>query len=208
MSLIALPFQRQFYTYLPKNPIYADITVADLPISFHNLLNRQNGGYTLKSYIPTNRPTRDALNAVRITYFAGMFVQKHFPQYMIPSLFNQKQFFCRPFIPKRSIIFFEDQQRCAYLRYSEIDRSASPAVWYFDYTTQQSFELAVDFDTFLTLFERRHFPIERLPKDSYHIANNELLKVNALTTYSPLWKYVAHINNSDWINLWLKHKKI
>ena len=68
MHLIASPLQKQFYTYLPKSPIYKQYSIADLPISYHNLVNQQNGGYTSHSYVASKRPSRDALTALSLIH--------------------------------------------------------------------------------------------------------------------------------------------
>lgn len=198
MNLIPLPFQKQYYTYLPQSPLYADITVADLPIAFHNLLNQQNGGYTNHSYVPTSHPTLDALNAVNISYIGGLFANTNQEPFEIPNIVNQNQFTCRPFIPERAIIFFEDQERCAYLRYDMHHPSQHPDVWYYDYRYNRHLWLANSFAEFLAAFEHRHFSLLNKPQLFYHIGNQAAISSRTPKEKSDALAYIRALNHSKW----------
>ncbi|MCZ0717887.1 SMI1/KNR4 family protein [Aerococcus kribbianus] len=202
MELIALPYQKQFYTYLPASNIYGRITVADLPISFHNLLNQQNGGYCSVSYSPSPRPSRDALNAVNISYIAGMFDQKKPVPGQVPSLFAQDEFFCRDYLAANKLIFFEDQGRCAYLGFDDDHPSQHPWVGYYDHLRQQEFGLADSFDEFLSTLEDRHFHSHQQTPGSYHIGNQLFLKAKSSQDIQNAFSYGLGVNDDYWLNLW------
>lgn len=204
MHLIASPLQKQFYTYLPKSPIFKKYSVADLPISYHNLANRQNGGYTSQSYIPTNKPSRDALNAVYIPYISGMFEQKTQHPYQIPSLTRQNDFVHRPNITDDGIIFYEDHDRVAYFDFGKMSVPNQPSVAYIDFGIGQEITLAPTFDAFLDLFETRQLGNPAPTLVSQHRVNAAILRAHSYTEIDHLLDHFGQILGKDWQNAWKK----
>lgn len=202
MHLIASPLQKQFYTYLPKSPIYKRYSVADLPISYHNLVNQQNGGYTSHSYVASKRPSRDALTAVYIPYIAGMYEQKLGADYHIPSITRQKDFVHRPNIPDTGIIFYEDHDRVAYFDFSQVSDKGEPAVAYMDVGLGQVSILAPDFASFLDLFEHRFLGLPAPTLVSYHRVNVAILQANSFQEIADLLADYGPLLGQKWQNDW------
>ena len=202
MLLIASPLQKQFYTYLPKSPIYKRYSVADLPISYHNLVNQQNGGYTSHSYVASKRPSRDALTAVYIPYIAGMYEQKPGADYHIPSITRQKDFVHRPNIPDTGIIFYEDHDRVAYFDFSQVSDKGEPAVTYMDVGLGQTISLAPDFASFLDLFEYRFLGFPAPTLVSHHRVNAAILQAHSFEEIFNLLAQYGPLLGQEWQNDW------
>ncbi len=202
MHLIASPLQKQFYTYLPKSPIYKRYSIADLPISYHNLVNRQNGGYTSKSYIPTDKPTRDAMNAVFIPYIAGMFEQKTTSDYHIPSITRQDDFINRSNVPDSAIIFYEDQDRVAYMDFANTVVDKEPTVAYMDIATGQTLTLAPTFEHFLKQFENRYLGSPAPTLVTAHRVNSAILKESSFEKMQDLIEQYEQILGKQWHDDW------
>lgn len=206
MYLIALPFQKQFYTYLPQSPIWGQYTVADLPPAYHNLVNRQNGGYTSKSYFPTHEPTSDSLSAVYIPYIAGIFAQKQQASYHIPSLLYQNQFQNRKKVPDTAIIFYEDENRVVFFDYKFAFLDNEPCVRYIDFETDQWLTLADTFSEFIAGFELRYFELPAPSMRTFHRGNAAFLSVNNKTKrLKILLEEFEDTTNKYWYFEWLIH---
>lgn len=206
MHLVALPFQKQFYTYLPKSPIWKQYTVADLPTAYHNLVNKQNGGYTSKSYFPTNEPTSDSLSAVYIPYIAGIFDQRLQKTYHIPSLLFQDQFEHRQHMPDTAVIFYEDGDRVVFFDYENVKFSNEPKIRYIDFETDQWLTLADSFSEFISRFEFRYFELPAPPMRTYHRANTAFLSaVNKPQRLQALFEEFEDTPDKYWYFEWLIH---
>ena len=202
MHLIASPLQKQFYTYLPKSPIYKQYSVADLPISYHNLVNQQNGGYTSHGYVASKRPSRDALTAVYIPYIAGMYEQKPATDYHIPSITRQNDFVHRPNIPETGIIFYEDHDRVAYFDFSQLNEKEEPAITYMDVGIGQTTTIAADFASFLKLFEHRYLGSPAPTLVSHHRVNAAIIQANSYEEIFDLLAKYSQLLGQDWHNDW------
>ncbi|OYQ67729.1 SMI1/KNR4 family protein [Aerococcus sp. 1KP-2016] len=202
MHLLASPLQKQFYTYLPKSPIYKTYSVADLPVAYHNLVNHQNGGYTSKSYVPTNTPTEDALNAVYIPYIAGMFEQQITADYHIPSITRQEDFKHRMHVPDTGIIFYEDQDRLAYMDYTHAPSGNQPSVVYMNVGLGQQITLAETFDDFIAMFEDRYLGNPAPTLISYHRINAAILRESSYENINYLIDTYGLFLSKEWQNDW------
>ncbi|AMB99203.1 hypothetical protein AWM75_03920 [Aerococcus urinaehominis] len=205
MHLIALPFQKQSYTYLPASPIYRDLAVDDLPISYHNLVNQQNGGYTSKSYYPTHEPTSDALSAVYIPYIAGLSPQKNRAAYEVPSILYQDQFTHRQHVPDHTLIIYEDGPRVVYLDYDKALTPQEPAVCYIDTETDQWLDLASCFSDFIQNFEHRYFELPAPPMRTFHRANAAFLHAQTSQQLAALWEEFEDSPHKEWYFKWLNY---
>lgn len=204
MHLVALPFQKQFYTYLPKSPIWKHYTVAELPIAYHNLVNQQNGGYTSKSYFPTNEPTSDSLSAVYIPYIAGIFNQKLQQPYHIPSLLFQDQFHYRTQLPDTALIFYEDGDRVAFFDYELAKTDNQPQIRYIDFETDQWLTLAENFQEFINRFEFCYFELPAPPMRTYHRGNAAFLSaIDKPNRLKALFDEFEDCANKYWYFEWL-----
>ena len=54
------------------DPLYKDITAAELPRAYLDLLAEQNGGYLLCSRIPTKEPTSDGIDYAAVHSILGL----------------------------------------------------------------------------------------------------------------------------------------
>lgn len=202
MHLIASPLQKQFYTYLPKSPIYKQYSVADLPISYHNLVNQQNGGYTSHSYVVSKHPSRDALTAVYIPYIAGMYEQKPTADYQLPSITRQNDFIHRSNVPETGIIFYEDHDRVAYFDFAQLNDKGEPAVTYMDVGLGQTISLAPDFASFLNLFEYRFLGLPAPTLVSHHRVNATILQAHSFEEIFNLLAQYGPLLGQEWQNDW------
>lgn len=213
MHLIGLAFQKQQLTYLPTSPLYGEIMVEDLPLSYHQLLTQQNGGYTSKSYYPTSAPTSDSLSAVYIPYLAGLLPQAVRKDYLIPSLAFQDQFKHRDSLPKSSLIIYEDGDRIVFLDYDPHDKrerdqrglAKTPSVRYRDLETDQWMDLAPNFDYFIQHFESRGFALPAPPMRTYHRANAAFIAVQRPEQLARLFEEFQGQADKTWYFHWIRH---
>ncbi|MCY3031554.1 hypothetical protein [Aerococcus sp. Group 1] len=207
IHLLALPFQKHYYTYLSQTPIKGAIMVHDLPIAYHNLVNQVNGGYSSKGYFKSPKPSPDALDAVYIPYMAGLYPRPVNRPYLVPNLLDQESFQFSQELGAHDIIFYEDPAAVAYLAFPDDLRGSrcEAKVYYQHFATGQKLLLAQDFETFLGLGQRRHFPLPAPPIDSYHRANAAFLHVDSAADLDRLLQRYQGHPNQTWFLKWVTY---
>lgn len=206
LHLIKLPFQKKQYTYLPQNTLRGGLTIHNLPVAYHRLVTQQNGGYTSNSYFPTTHPTLDALDAVFIPYFAGIFVQNaHLSWGEVPSLLYQEKFKNYSALSDCHLIFYEDEDRVVYFDYSHTILDNQPRIMYYELSTGRNFLLAPDFETLLSIGEQRYFSLPAPSLKSIYRMNHACLNITTGEEFLHLLQNSYPNPKEDWWKQWLNY---
>ncbi|MDO4669989.1 MAG: hypothetical protein Q4A67_00780 [Aerococcus sp.] len=209
MPLIPLPFQPQQHTHLATWAIKADLTVRELPIAYHNLLNLSaNGGYTTASYLKIKHATLDGENILYVPYIAGLSAAAVDQRYFVPNLLEQNKFRFHEAVRSYEIIFYEDHDRVLTFGYQNAMQPNQPQIIYHEYSTDTHFVVAETFQQFLDNLRFHPDPLPHVSLDSYHRANAAFLHAKSPRELAHCFRHYAdpHLNaDTQWYQAWLDY---
>ena len=125
--------------------LYKDITAAELPRAYLDLLAEQNGGYLLSSRIQTKEPTSDGIDYAAVHAILGLHDD---PQ---NSLYAQQAVIRSAGLPDYFVLFSINGSQLFAFDYSKLSLSGEPSIRYIDIETDNWQTVAADFDQFLQL---------------------------------------------------------
>lgn len=209
MSLIPLPFQSLSHTHLASEPIKGNLTVRELPVAYHNLLNLSaNGGYTTASYLKTTRPTLDGEDTLYVPYIAGLYAMSPKARYLVPNLLDQAAFPFHDAVAAEEIIFYADHDRVLTFDYREAPIPNQPRIVYHEFSTDRAWVVAPQFQWLLTQLKAHPQLLPHPSLDSYHRANAAFLHVRSpreLAHYFAHYADPALNVDASWYQAWLTH---
>lgn len=123
--------------------LYKDVTAADLPQAYLDLLAEQNGGYLLCSRIATKEPTSDGIDYAAVHAILGLHDD---PQ---NSLYAQQEVARSAGLPDYFLLFSINDSQIFAFDYSKLSPSGEPSIRYIDIETDNWQTVAADFDQFL-----------------------------------------------------------
>nr|WP_321292394.1 SMI1/KNR4 family protein [uncultured Trichococcus sp.] len=126
-------------------PLYKDITAADLPRAYLDLLAEQNGGYLLCSRIPTKEPTSDGIDYAAVHEILGL---HDVPQ---NSLYAQQEIARSAGLPDYFVLFSINGGQLFAFDYSNLSPSGEPSIRHIDIETDNWQTVAADFNQFLRI---------------------------------------------------------
>jgi hypothetical protein len=127
------------------DPLYKDITAAELPRAYLDLLAEQNGGYLLCSRIPTKEPTSDGIDYAAVHEILGLHDNHQ------NSLYAQQEVARSAGLPDYFLLFSINSSQLFAFDYSKLSPSGEPSIRYIDIETDNWQTVAADFDQFLRL---------------------------------------------------------
>lgn len=131
---------------IPSQSFYKNYRIQDLPVSYLNLLDEQNGGYLAFNLVPTTEPTRDGLDSVGIHYLFGL--HEDFGT----SILFQEHYHKTFSLPEYLIFFSVNDDQLWAFDYSNVT-NGEPSIRYIDMDTDQWLTIADNFATFLDLLQ-------------------------------------------------------
>ena len=126
-------------------PLTKDVTAADLPQAYLDLLAEQNGGYLLCSRIPTKEPTSDGIDYAAVHEILGLHDD---PQ---NSLYAQQEVARSAGLPDYFVLFSINGSQLFAFDYSKLSPSGEPSIRHIDIETDNWQTVAADFEQFLRL---------------------------------------------------------
>ncbi|WP_320163477.1 SMI1/KNR4 family protein [uncultured Trichococcus sp.] len=126
-------------------PLYKDITAADLPRAYLDLLAEQNGGYLLCSRIPTKEPTSDGIDYAAVHEILGLHDD---PQ---NSLYAHQEIARSAGLPDYFVLFSINGSQLLAFDYSKLSPSGEPSIRHIDIETDNWQTVAADFAEFLRI---------------------------------------------------------
>ncbi|CZR05131.1 SMI1/KNR4 family protein [Trichococcus collinsii] len=123
--------------------LYKDVTAADLPQDYLDLLAEQNGGYLLCSRIATKEPTSDGIDYAAVHAILGLHDD---PQ---NSLYAQQEIARSAGLPDYFVLFSVNGSQLFAFDYSKLSPSGEPSIRYIDIETDNWQTVAADFGQFL-----------------------------------------------------------
>lgn len=123
--------------------LYKDITAAELPRAYLDLLAEQNGGYLLSSRIQTKEPTSDGIDYAAVHAILGLHDD---PQ---NSLYAQQAVIRSAGLPDYFVLFSSNGNQLFAFDYSKPSPSGEPSIRHIDIETDNWQTVAADFDQFL-----------------------------------------------------------
>ncbi|WP_106449941.1 SMI1/KNR4 family protein [Trichococcus alkaliphilus] len=127
------------------DPLYKDITAAELPRAYLDLLAEQNGGYLLCSRIPTTEPTSDGIDYAAVHSILGLHDDPK------NSLYAQQDIAYTAGLPDYFVIFSSNGNQLFAFDYSKLSPSGEPSIRHIDIETDNWQTVAADFAQFLRI---------------------------------------------------------
>lgn len=124
-------------------PLYKDITAAELPRAYIDLLEEQNGGYLLCSRIPTTEPTSDGIDYAAVHTILGLHDDPK------NSLYAQQDIARTVGLPDYFVVFSSNGNQLFAFDYSKLSPSGEPSIRHIDIETDNWQTVAADFGQFL-----------------------------------------------------------
>ena len=126
-------------------PLYKNVTAADLPQAYLDLLAEQNGGYLLCSRIPTQEPTSDGIDYASVHAILGLHDEPN------NSLYAQQEVAHSAGLPDYFVLFSINGSQLFAFDYSKLSPSGEPGIRHIDIETDNWQTIAADFAEFLRL---------------------------------------------------------
>lgn len=199
MQLFGLNFQKYEKIKEATIPLTSQLNYEDLPPTLQDLL-ASGGGYLEHPFYPSDEPTSDALEGLFIPYLAGLNAISPKMPFEIPSLNAQEHFRLRPYLPKTSVILYEDQARAVF-----IDMALDGAIRYLDYETDQWLTLATQATDFLNHFTSKPRLVPQAPMATYHRYNWAFLYNQNAQNLAHLLSEVEVGYDKQWLFYWLDY---
>ena len=125
------------------DPLYKDITAAELPRAYLDLLAEQNGGYLLSSRIQTKEPTSDGIDYAAVHAIMGLHDDPK------NSLYAQQEIARSAGLPDYFVLFSSNGNQLFAFDYSKLSPSGEPSIRHIDIETDNWQTVAADFGQFL-----------------------------------------------------------
>lgn len=184
---------------LSSTPFFKNYTIKDLPDTYLQLLEEQNGGYLTKNALPTSEPTRDGLDTVAIHTILG--IQDTTTK---PSLFDQEKLHEEFLLPDYFIVFSYLDEQFFGFDYSLLNVRGEPKIRYIDTDTDQWLYLADSFEEFLLLLRKEPFTLSDAKELSLVEANHIFLIGEDFEIENLLTRFET-TNHKKWYFEWLAY---
>lgn len=193
MYLIERTIEKNFPIDDAPQPITARFTTADLPKSYLDLIQHQNGGYLQNMRIATEEPTSDGLDFALLHYVLGL--HHHTPY----SLFQHQV----PDLPDYFIIFSVNGNQLFAFDYSALDEKGEPAIRHLDIETDNWQTVAPNFTRLLEQLEAGLVEVPLEGKMTRWEAEHSFLLAEDAERIAELFLHLEATENKVWYLEWL-----